>query len=118
MNVGDIADDSSVDGILTAIGMGAGNSGGGGGGDVEVEANVDQDKDGKNDRYIERTAGFGEVVNCSVLRVHAGPGNAAKEIGFLNAGDKVFVQGMRVGWCSIDFNGETGYVWNKFLSIT
>jgi len=112
-----IADDSSEEEVLSAIGMGAGGGGGGGGGGAEVrDANVDANNDGTNERYVDRVAQFGEVVSCEILRVHAGPGNATAEIGFLRAGDRVFVQGTRDGWCSIDFNGRTGYVWNRFLN--
>lgn len=121
LNIGAVANDSSEEEILTAIGLagaGASSSAAASGGPITVAANVDADNDGTNERYIDRTAGFGEVINCSVLRVHSGPGNAAAEIGFLNVGQQVFVQGTRDGWCSIDFNGHTGYVWRRFLRIT
>ena len=117
LDVAGIADDSSEEGVLQAIGL-AGGAGGGAAAGTTVDGNVDADGDGTNERYVDRTAGFGEVVNCSVLRVHEGPGNAAAEVGFLHAGDRVFVQGRRGGWCSIDFHGRTGYVWERFLSIT
>lgn len=116
--IGDVADDSSEEEILQAIGLAGGGAAAAGGGPTIVEANVDANGDGMNERWIDRTAGFGEVVNCSVLRVHAGPGNAAAEVGTLHAGDRVFVQGTRDGWCSIDFNGQTGYVWRRFLTVT
>jgi hypothetical protein len=113
-----VADDSSEEEILQAIGLAGSGASSRAGGPTVVDANVDANNDGTNESYVDRTAGYGAVINCSVLRVHAGPDNAAAEIGFLNAGDQVFVQGTRNGWCSIDFSGRTGYVWRRFLRVT
>jgi hypothetical protein len=119
LGLGGIADNSTEDEILTAIGMGAGGGGAGGGGATHVDANVDRDGDGTNESFVERIAAHGTVVNCSTLRVHAGPGNAAAEVGFLSAGDRVFAFGTRNGWIAIELpGGGTGYVWRDFLALS
>lgn len=100
--------------VLTAIGLASGT---GGGHDTERDANIDQDGDGTNESFVDRTARWGVVANCTKLRVHSGPRDAAAEIGLLDAGDRVFVQGTRGRWVSIAFRGDTGYVFERFLTF-
>ena len=110
LSVDDILDNSSEDEILRAIGLGSAS--------VTVKANVDGNQDGMNERFVNRIAKHGTVVNCSVTTVHEGPGNAARTLGYLRAGDTVFVYGERVGWYAFEFAGTTGYVYNRFLALS
>ncbi len=60
-----------------------------------------------------------EFVTANVrLRVRSGPGINFDQIGSLNRGDSAPVVGGADGWYAISTNGQTGYVYGQFVTVS
>ena len=61
---------------------------------------------------------IGQIVNCNYrVNVRSGPGTSYSKIGTAPKGTTYTVTGQTGSWYQIDYNGQTAYIYSRFIEI-
>jgi len=60
----------------------------------------------------------GTISNCSWLNVRTGPNTSYASLGMIKEGTAVILLESKDGWYRIDYNGKTGWISGKYISLS